>query len=30
MAIVLETLINLAEFHRKNVTELFKQDMGKE
>lgn len=29
-AFVLKALINLAEFHRKNLAELFKQDMGKE
>lgn len=29
MAIMLKTLINLAEFRMKNLVALFKQDVGK-
>lgn len=29
MAIMLKTLINLTEFHRKNLAEFFKQSIGK-
>lgn len=29
MPIMLKTIINLAEFHMKNLAELFKQEVGK-